>query len=157
MLLALVVIRTEPAPLSIILLFLPSCANLLYPKADRQIYFAASSNISFKTSNELFHLVLLISIAMSSTMTAAEQVNQNTLLPMHHQPPRAQPSPTLNANPFDEQHTLSRADALVSGVSTWFTCIKEYAPIIGIFVAIVTLVVTIIGIVVAAVITVAIK
>jgi len=63
----------------------------------------------------------------------------------------------LNANPFDDQHTTSRADAGVSGVSTWFTCIKEYAPVIGIFVATVSLVVTVIGIVVAAVITVAIK
>jgi len=90
-------------------------------------------------------------------MTAVEQVNRNTLLPMHHQPPRAQPSPTPNANPFDDQHAPSRADALVSGVSTWLTCIKEYAPIIGIFVATVSLVVTVIGIVVAAVITVVIK
>ena len=90
-------------------------------------------------------------------MTAAEQVNRNTLLPMHQQPPRAQPSPTINANPFDDQQTPSRADALVSGLSTWFTCIKEYAPIIGVFVATVSLVVTVIGIVVAAVITVVTK
>jgi len=94
---------------------------------------------------------------MSSIMTAAEQVNQNTLLPMHHQPPRAQVPPILNANSFDDQHTISRAYAVVSGVSTWFTCIKEYAPVIGIFVATVSLVVTVIGIVVAAVITVVIK
>ena len=90
-------------------------------------------------------------------MTAAEQVNQNTLLPMHHQPPRAQVPPILNANPFDDQHTPSRADALVSVVSTWLSCIKDYAPIIGIFVATVSLVVTVIGIVVAAIITVLIK
>ena len=90
-------------------------------------------------------------------MTTAEQVNQNTLLPMHHQSPRPQSSLTPNANPSFDQHTPSRADVLVSGVSTWFDCIKEYAPVIGIFVATVSLVVTVIGIVVAAIITVLIK
>jgi len=49
MLLVHVVIRTEPAPLSVILSFLPSCANLFCPKADRRIYFAASLHIFLKT------------------------------------------------------------------------------------------------------------
>jgi len=49
MLLAHVVIRTAPVPLRVILLFLPSCANLPYRKANRRIYFAASLHLSYKT------------------------------------------------------------------------------------------------------------
>ena len=93
----------------------------------------------------------------ASTVTAVGQVNLDTLLPVYHRPQRAQTFPMLDPHPSNNRTMLSRAHATASGVRTWFTSIEEHIGFIGVAIAIVTLIVTIVGIVVAAVITVAVK
>jgi len=94
---------------------------------------------------------------MAPIITAAEQLNMNTLLPVYYRPQRTQAFPIPEPHPPNNRTMLSRAHATASGVGTWFTRIEGHIGFIGVFIAIITLIVTVIGIVVAAVITVAVK
>jgi hypothetical protein len=95
----------------------------------------------------------------SSTTTAAEQVNMDTLLPTHFRPHHAHTFPSLDPRPSNNQTIPSRTnpDATAPSVKTRYTYVVKNAKVIGLVIAGVTLVVTIVGITVGVVTTIVVK
>ncbi|KAB2102764.1 hypothetical protein AG0111_0g8786 [Alternaria gaisen] len=95
----------------------------------------------------------------SPIITAAQQVNMDTLLPTHLQRRRAFTLPSVDPHPSDSQMPIPRTNNVVPApaMETWFNRVKEHARIIGLVIAVVTLVVTIVGTIVGAVVTVVVK
>ena len=79
----------------------------------------------------------------SSTTTAAEQVNMDTLLPTYLRPRRAHTFPSLDPQPFNSGMMPSRINTNITipSVRGWFTYLVGLATIVGLVVAIVAIVV----------------
>ena len=96
-------------------------------------------------------------MSLPSTVATPEQINLTTLLPTYHPPQRARPLPAFDPHLPDYRTMLARSHATAFHVRTWFNRIEGYTSLIGLVIAIITLIVTVIGIIVAAVITFAVK
>ncbi|RYN57619.1 hypothetical protein AA0118_g7595 [Alternaria tenuissima] len=79
----------------------------------------------------------------SSTTTAAEQVNMDTLLPTYLRPRRAHTFPSLDPQLSNSEMALSRINTNITapGVQKWFSYLVGLATIVGLVVAIIAVVV----------------
>jgi hypothetical protein len=95
----------------------------------------------------------------TSTTTAAEQINMDTLLPTYLRPRRARTFPLLDPHRSDSRMNSSRIydDITAPNVEAWYTYVVENSRIIGVVIAGITMVVTIVGIIVGVVTTVVVK
>ena len=105
------------------------------------------------------HSVAMPSSTTSTTTTAAEQINMDTLLPTYCRPRRAYIFPPLDPHPSNNRTSSLEANSVVavSGARKLYTFVKEHAAIIGILITVLSFVAAVFGIIVGVVVAVVIK